>query len=105
MAVLLKARETGITEGLSGLVTLLYTKSFNPHSLRENPSPLTERVFFKVELWQGGLTPHALSLSEGGDPTLRGSSAVAALEATSRHKLGQYGDHYLINPCEYSLVS
>lgn len=53
----------------------------------------------------GFLAPHALSLSEGDDPTLTGSSPVAALEATSRPKLGQYGDHYLINPCEYSLVS
>ena len=53
----------------------------------------------------GFLAPHALRLSEGDDPTLTGSTAVAALEATSGHKLGQCGDHHLINPCEYCLVS
>lgn len=53
----------------------------------------------------GFLAPHALTLSEGDHPTLTGSTAVVALEATSGHKLGQCGDHHLIDPCEYSLVS
>lgn len=61
MTVLLKARETGFTEGLSGLVTLLYAQSFHPHSLRENPSPLTEKGYFLSWKYDRGIiSPNAL---------------------------------------------
>lgn len=48
---------------------------------------------------EGLLTPYVLCLSEDNHLTPTESTAGAALETASGHKLGQCEDHCLINPC------
>jgi hypothetical protein len=89
------AKEKSFTEGLCGLVSLLYAKNFHAQSLRKKTfSLLLKGVIYTVGIWQGLLAPYALCLSEDNHPTPTGSTAGARLEAASGHKLGQCGGHH-----------